>query len=129
MGRPGPEKQREPTAPAGPLVLPMELRVGDRLADETGEWEVIGRPCMTAAVQAGALLFVESKRIASLAINEEPSTWRGRGRTDTPKSWRGSSNPRRRRFGIGYGSRTAILGDAGLLSRADLLSERLLDEI
>src|SRR5262249_28273060 len=34
-----------------------------------------------------------------------------KGRTDTPKSGRGSSNPQRRRFGIGYGSRTAILGD------------------
>ena len=34
-------------APAPPTtikVLPMQLRVGDRLADETGEWEVIGRP-------------------------------------------------------------------------------------
>jgi hypothetical protein len=29
-------------------VLPMELRVGDRLTDETGEWEVIGRPYTTA---------------------------------------------------------------------------------
>jgi len=26
----------------------MDLRVGDRLADETGEWEVIGRPYTTA---------------------------------------------------------------------------------
>ena len=26
----------------------MELRVGDRLADETGEYEVIGRPYTTA---------------------------------------------------------------------------------
>jgi hypothetical protein len=26
----------------------MELQVGDRLADETGEWEVIGRPYTTA---------------------------------------------------------------------------------
>jgi hypothetical protein len=33
---------------AGPAkaarILPMELRVGDRLTDETGEWEVIDRP-------------------------------------------------------------------------------------
>jgi len=28
-------------------VLPMELQVGDRLSDETGEWEVVGRPYMT----------------------------------------------------------------------------------
>ena len=29
-------------------VLPMQLQIGDRLADETGEWEVIGRPNTTA---------------------------------------------------------------------------------
>jgi hypothetical protein len=27
----------------------MQLRVGDHLADETGEWEVIGRPYTTAS--------------------------------------------------------------------------------
>jgi hypothetical protein len=27
----------------------MELQIGDRLADETGEWEVIGRPYTTNA--------------------------------------------------------------------------------
>ena len=27
----------------------MQLRVGDRLTDETGEWEVIGHPFTTAA--------------------------------------------------------------------------------
>ena len=26
----------------------MDLRVGDRLTDETGEWEVVGRPFTTA---------------------------------------------------------------------------------
>src|SRR5262249_42389083 len=45
-----PDKQLDlpapaPTAPPTTIkVLPMQLRVGDRLADETGEWEVIGRP-------------------------------------------------------------------------------------
>jgi hypothetical protein len=29
-------------------ILPMELRVGDRLTEESGEWEVIGRPYTTA---------------------------------------------------------------------------------
>jgi len=42
-----PEKKREPTAPAERRVLPMELQIGDRLVDETGEWEVVGRPCTT----------------------------------------------------------------------------------
>ena len=32
-----------PQPPTTIKVLPMQLRVGDRLADETGEWEVIGR--------------------------------------------------------------------------------------
>jgi hypothetical protein len=43
-----PEKKRETAQPATRRVLPMELQVGDRLADETGEWEVIGRPYTTA---------------------------------------------------------------------------------
>jgi len=30
-------------------VLPMELQIGDRIRDETGEWAVIGRPFATAA--------------------------------------------------------------------------------
>src|SRR5713101_7458729 len=43
-----PEKKREPEQPATRRVLPMELRIGDRLSDETGEWEVVGRPYTTA---------------------------------------------------------------------------------
>jgi hypothetical protein len=49
VAKPRSEKKSEPTAPAERRVLPMELQVGDRLTDETGEWEVIGRPYTTAA--------------------------------------------------------------------------------
>jgi hypothetical protein len=35
--------------PAERRVLPMELQIGDRLTDETGEYEVIGRPYTSAA--------------------------------------------------------------------------------
>jgi hypothetical protein len=49
MARPKSEKKREPTAPTASEVLPMELQVGDRFVDETGEWEVTGRPFTTAA--------------------------------------------------------------------------------
>ena len=49
MARPRPEKKREPRAAADTKILPMDLRVGDRLADETGESEVIGRPYTTNA--------------------------------------------------------------------------------
>jgi len=34
-------------APAATRVLPMQLKIGDRLADETGEWEIAGRPYVT----------------------------------------------------------------------------------
>ena len=46
--RPRPERKREPTPIAARRVLPMDLHVGDRLTDESGEWEVIGRPYTTA---------------------------------------------------------------------------------
>ncbi len=48
MAKPKPEKKPEPP----PLVIhqlrPMELQIGDRLTDETGEWEVISRPYASA---------------------------------------------------------------------------------
>lgn len=43
--RPG---KPEPAAPTTRQVLPMELQVGDRFSEETGEWEVVGRPYTTA---------------------------------------------------------------------------------
>ena len=57
--RPAQKRQKDPPAqpqssgvpslsPGTTRVLPMQLQVGDRLADETGEWEVIGRPYTTA---------------------------------------------------------------------------------
>jgi hypothetical protein len=44
-----PEKKREPAQPATRRVLSMELQVGDRFSDETGEWEVVGQPYTSAA--------------------------------------------------------------------------------
>jgi hypothetical protein len=46
--RPKSEKKSDPAAPAERRILPMQLQVGDRLADETGEWEVIGLPYSAA---------------------------------------------------------------------------------
>jgi hypothetical protein len=40
----------------------MQLRIGDRLTDETGEYEVIGRPYTTAA---GKSANVRVKRVGS----------------------------------------------------------------
>jgi len=44
MARPRPAKKRapEPSAPSV-RVLPMQLKLGDRITDETGEYEVVGR--------------------------------------------------------------------------------------
>ena len=61
MARPRPEKKRKakpvqpplpgmppPEPPGTARVLPMQLQIGDRLTDSTGEWEVVGRPYTTA---------------------------------------------------------------------------------
>jgi hypothetical protein len=48
MARQRPENTPASTPPDARTILPMQLRVGDRFADETGEWEVIGPPYSTA---------------------------------------------------------------------------------
>ena len=45
----------------------MELRVGDRLTDETGDWEVIGRPYTTAG---GKNARVRVQRVDQPAVTE-----------------------------------------------------------
>ena len=45
-------------------VLPMQLRLGDQLTDETGDYEVIGKPYMTAG---GKTANVRVKRVESNA--------------------------------------------------------------
>ena len=53
MPKPRPDKpETRPAAPSRPAelrVLPMQLQVGDRLFDETGEWEVASRAYVTNA--------------------------------------------------------------------------------
>jgi len=62
LGSTAPENRSTPSAPTEHRVLPTELRVGDRLADETGEYLVIGRPYTTAA---GKNAHVRVKRVDS----------------------------------------------------------------
>jgi hypothetical protein len=51
LARSRPEKKSRENKPPQQLVeqrvLPMQLQVGDRLVDETGEWEVASRPYVT----------------------------------------------------------------------------------
>jgi hypothetical protein len=56
MARPRPEKKRQKAKPVQPplpgmpppeppgtaRVLPMQLQIGDRMTDSTGEWQVVG---------------------------------------------------------------------------------------
>jgi hypothetical protein len=66
MARPRPSKKREPQSTSDPKILPMELLVGDRLADERGEWEVIAPPYTTAG---GRIVHARVQRI------NEPASW------------------------------------------------------
>ena len=78
MAKPNPKKKREKleggppplpavrnAAPAGTTqVLPMQLKIGDRLSDETGTYEVVARPYTTAG---GKTANVRVKRVDSEA--------------------------------------------------------------
>jgi hypothetical protein len=48
MAKPEPEKKPAASAASTTRVLPTKLQLGDRLTDETGEYEVVGRPYTTA---------------------------------------------------------------------------------
>jgi hypothetical protein len=52
-------------------VLPMELQVGDRLTDETAEWEIIGRPYTT---NMGKIAHVRVRRVDQPDVTET-RTW------------------------------------------------------
>src|SRR5215510_14166679 len=59
MAKPRPKRKAKPTQPSLPgmppplppgtvRIFPTQLQIGDRMADSTGEWEVVGRPYTTA---------------------------------------------------------------------------------
>ena len=48
MARPSPEKKKRESQPAADTKIPTDLQIGDRLADATGDWEVIAPPYSTA---------------------------------------------------------------------------------
>lgn len=52
-------------------LLPMQLQIGDRLSDETGEWEVVTRPHATAG---GKVAHVRVRKVDQPALVEE-RTW------------------------------------------------------
>ena len=48
MAKARPGKKSESVSPSTTRILPMQLKPGDHLSDETGEWEVVGQPYTTA---------------------------------------------------------------------------------
>ena len=61
MTKPKRKPETQPPAQESVLqVLPMSLRPGDRLADEAGEWEVLGRPYSTGG---GKTVHVRGQRL------------------------------------------------------------------
>ncbi len=66
MGKPS-EKKPAAAAPTSLRILPMELKIGDRLVDETGEWEVVSRPYTTAG---GKYARVRVQRVGEPAVTD-----------------------------------------------------------
>jgi len=73
-----------PDPPGTTRVLPMLLRVGDRLNDETGEYEIAGRPYTTNAgkdvhARVRRVDNAEVTMIRTYAAHERISVKRSRG--------------------------------------------------
>ena len=68
--RPGKLPSRRPDRPTR-RVLPMELQVGDRFEDATGEWEVVGRPFTTAG---GKNAHARVRKVSQPGLTDLP-TW------------------------------------------------------
>ncbi len=79
MAGPKPEKKPEPAQPATRLVLPMELQVGDRFVDASGEWEVASRP-YTSSDRKTASVRVRKVDQPGRPEVTEIRTWGGRER-------------------------------------------------
>src|SRR5262249_54514722 len=77
--------REETRARAAPTrrILPMELRVGDRLIDETGEWEIVGRPYTTAG---GKNARVRVQRVGE-PNNHHLRTWGAHERISVKRIW------------------------------------------
>ena len=81
MAKSPPKKKRQKTKPVQPplprmpppeppgttRVLPMQLQIGDRVTDSTGEWEVVGRPYTTAG---GKNSHVRVQRVDNPGVTE-----------------------------------------------------------
>ena len=56
-----------PEPPGTTRVFPMQLQIGDKFSDESGEWQVIARPYATAG---GKSTYVRVQRVDSPGVTE-----------------------------------------------------------
>ena len=61
----------QPEPPGATRVFPMQLQVGDKFTDESGEWEVIARPY---AAGGGKSTHVRVQRVDKPGLTEA-RTW------------------------------------------------------
>jgi hypothetical protein len=61
----------------------MELRIGDRLTDETGEWEIIARPYTT---NAGKDAHARVRKVGQSDVTFELRTWAREGQREARDS-------------------------------------------
>jgi hypothetical protein len=67
MAKARPGKKPQPAPSATTRVLPMQLQIGDRLSDETGEWEIIARPYSSSA---GKIVSARVRRVGQIDVTE-----------------------------------------------------------
>lgn len=63
MARKKPEEK-----PSATSVLPMQLRIGDRFTDETGEWEIASQPATSVG---GKTVRARVRKVGEPAVTEE----------------------------------------------------------
>ena len=56
-----------PEPPGTARVLPMQLKIGDRMTESRGEWEVVGRPYAT---NGGKNAHVRVQRVSQPGVTE-----------------------------------------------------------
>jgi hypothetical protein len=57
--------------PSSNAILPMQLQVGDRFTDKTGEWEIMTHPATSVG---GKTVRARVRRVSEPAVTEE-RTW------------------------------------------------------
>jgi hypothetical protein len=78
---PLPDTPKSSATSAATRILPMQLQIGDRISDETGEWEIAGRPHTTAG---GKIAHVRVRKVDQLSVIEE-RTWGAHERVEVKR--------------------------------------------